>query len=1304
MIKTLMAAAVAAGLVLSGSPVVTTGALLDETPNKDKRLWCAERDASGRTAAIEPFRTGERVLFYGDSITHGGKYVCYLQLFENLRHPGSGVRLLNGGRSGGTVRTGLVNFDRELKASRPDRAFVMFGMNDIGVANRAKALEGYRANVSNLVSRFTAAGVTPVLMTPTPYDEYNLKAGANTPTRNEGLASAAEIVRRTAKGHNLGTVDFHAPMTKLFRESAEDFVFCRDRVHPGNEGHLYMAALVLDAMGVSPEVDGVALKARAGEGRVVFDYAPKALPLPQMPEYETLEAFYPLTERLNREIVRVAGLKPGRYTLAFDGRPVGDYSDEELAKGVNVALLDTPNQRRAQALVPVMRKLQTVLAQYRNVILVIRMVEDAKVDPMDFAAADAWLDKWLDGQKKSPWYRGVKAWVDGYRAGRERIAETEAEIESLYVQLAAVRPMSSRVTVDAIRIGGTAEVCVTASATEERTLPNLSSMACAWDGRRLKWTPNDRHPITNFVRYVELMTATGGNADRDMGEDFAPLVDLCRKALAYGLKPYLKLGNVPVRFTAGCDPRRKKQGGADGGSYGFNIRPPDDYEAYGRYMRSCAAALRRAFGLDEVRSWRFSVMTESNNPGEKGDSGWFAAKGGNAATLEAFVRLYDVTAKAFEAELGKGLVFGTHLLDPGEERRSFGYEDVLARCRPLRLLPISYYFGAPNGDKAGEAAVFDGLRDVLRAAGDGVISGIDEGRICFSRPGVKSKDLRTRTVGQSYQAAFNVRLAKTVFDAGGDYIASWGFFAGEDPLFAGVPTFDYFTAREIAKFAGMRRCAVRTDGAVPEKEVVDAIAAVSSDGRTVRVAVSRLRDRLEFADSFDTTVRIVLPAALRAAGRLSVSELTLDDRNNWFLDWERERREKGVTDKDYWASPDDPNPLFILDDDSAKAFFRSRMSAYAAKAERVVPQVRSVVVPQDGVVSLPVAFRGNGAAFIELRGASVAAEWERKGRAEALEWFSAHQFGRTPIGRTPDETFGPTYVSFPGLGLRIDVSCHLPEGASAEHPVPVFLFGDHVDIPSTPDFQRGVYKGLPIGEITSRGYAFVRWNFNDVCPNASAYNKPGLWPIGIIAKLATGDEKATNVVRQADSWGTIGAWAWGNSRVLDWIESRPELNARKVAVVGHSRGGKTALWTAAQDTRFAMAVANGSGCGGAGLARERVKHEGSERFKNILGTFPNWFCPAFTEWIGREAEVPHDSDDLIRLVAPRLVYVASGDRDTWACPASEKAAVDAARDIYRAYGAEDRMGYHCHKGPHKLHAEDWAKFMDFAAVRRSERK
>ena len=335
-----------------------------------------------------------------------------------------------------------------------------------------------------------------------------------------------------------------------------------------------------------------------------------------------------------------------------------------------------------------------------------------------------------------------------------------------------------------------------------------------------------------------------------------------------------------------------------------------------------------------------------------------------------------------------------------------------------------------------------------------------------------------------------------------------------------------------------------------------------------------------------------------------------------------------------------------------------------------------------------------GCAGMMTRQNRIVEEWERTRRAETLRWFEEHQFGRTPVGRLPDQVIGETSVAFTNAGIRISITCRLPKGADAAHPVPVFLFGDHRG-GEKPPFAQEEYDGIPTNSITSRGYAYVRWNFNDVCPNVNRYEKSlDWWPVGVIAYLATGDKNATNVVRAASSWGTIGAWAWGNSRVMDWIESRPELDAKRVAVVGHSRGGKTALWTAAQDTRFAMAVSNGSGCGGARLGR--ANDPKAETFEKILHIFPNWFCPAFAEWIGRDAEVPHDADDLIRLIAPRLVYVASGSEDAWAGPAAEKAAWDAAHDLYRAYGHEERMGYHCHEGPHKLRPDDWDRFLDFA--------
>ena len=327
-------------------------------------------------------------------------------------------------------------------------------------------------------------------------------------------------------------------------------------------------------------------------------------------------------------------------------------------------------------------------------------------------------------------------------------------------------------------------------------------------------------------------------------------------------------------------------------------------------------------------------------------------------------------------------------------------------------------------------------------------------------------------------------------------------------------------------------------------------------------------------------------------------------------------------------------------------------------------------------------------------GGDEISRWESGGRAEVLKWFSENQFGVTPIGRPDDEVIGDRTVSFADGKLTIHIHLSLPKGADAAHPVPVFVFGDHVLLDRKPPYTQGHYDGIPTNAIISRGYAYVRWNFNDVCPNVTlSTGDLARWADGVIAWQALG--KTSGWVRRTPtSWGTLGAWAWGFSRVMDWIETRPELDAKRVAILGHSRGGKTALWAGAQDTRFAMVISNGSGCGGAKL--NNFDCPNSEHIGNITWSFPNWFCQNYFRWIGRDREITHDSDDLLRLIAPRLCYVASGSEDKWAGPPAEKAAWERAHDIWKVYGHPERMGYHCHEGRHKLRADDWEKFMDFA--------
>lgn len=244
--------------------------------------------------------------------------------------------------------------------------------------------------------------------------------------------------------------------------------------------------------------------------------------------------------------------------------------------------------------------------------------------------------------------------------------------------------------------------------------------------------------------------------------------------------------------------------------------------------------------------------------------------------------------------------------------------------------------------------------------------------------------------------------------------------------------------------------------------------------------------------------------------------------------------------------------------------------------------------------------------------------WELGRRVETLRRFEATRSGKTPCERPPDEVIGASSVAFTDAGLRIAIVCNRPAGADAAHPVPVFLSGD-----SRNGANGAGAAGVPLHSLAARGYAFVRWTFDDP-------------------------------VRAADRWGADGARTCGLSRVMDWIESRPELDAARVAVLGDGRDGEIALWTAARDERFALAIAGGPWC-------DALRPGGADAPK---------------------------ADDLLRLIAPRLVYVTGG--------AAENAAGTAAHDLYRAYGLEERIGGHVRDGADGLNPYDWERIMDFA--------
>lgn len=323
-----------------------------------------------------------------------------------------------------------------------------------------------------------------------------------------------------------------------------------------------------------------------------------------------------------------------------------------------------------------------------------------------------------------------------------------------------------------------------------------------------------------------------------------------------------------------------------------------------------------------------------------------------------------------------------------------------------------------------------------------------------------------------------------------------------------------------------------------------------------------------------------------------------------------------------------------------------------------------------------------------------------------LDTFLSEVYGRRPVERPAEMTFEDVYPpeTFARPRRNVDalrryVECRYrgPYGEGsfrftvflpkdAKGPVPAFLLinignpGLHADV-----WQFVRSEHWPVDTITDRGYAAIAFNYEDVAPDT--YDAKTAFRFGVFHCF-----EKPGASRPDDAWGSLSAWAWGASRVMDWIETCHDIDAKHVAVVGHSRGGKAALVAGVMDKRFALTVSNGSGCGGAKLNHAILPK--SEHLKNILNGVGYWFCRNFRKWIDRESEMPFDQHQWLSFVAPRLLFVSSGSTDDWAGPEGEKVSVDLARPAWGARGDVD-VGYFRHDGPHALRRDDWTAFLNF---------
>jgi hypothetical protein len=373
--------------------------------------------------------------------------------------------------------------------------------------------------------------------------------------------------------------------------------------------------------------------------------------------------------------------------------------------------------------------------------------------------------------------------------------------------------------------------------------------------------------------------------------------------------------------------------------------------------------------------------------------------------------------------------------------------------------------------------------------------------------------------------------------------------------------------------------------------------------------------------------------------------------------------------------------------------------------------------------------------LVMLDGKKVITEkqWVNKRRPELKKLFEHYMYGAAPpaprvnakLERIDKSALGgkatlkEITLTLAGIdGPKINLLLVIPNKRTG--PAPVFVgmnfCGNHAvladpKIHLNTNWIYGNQKGVKDNRATekSRGTQIDVWNIEDAIDRG--YAVATFYSGDIDPDRADVREGVQKFFGKEYDWGTIAAWAWGYSRVIDYLVTDGDIDFARIIAVGHSRLGKTALLAGAFDTRIALVIPHQAGCGGSAPSRPAVGNKGAESVKRINTSFPHWFNANFKKFSDEPERLPFDQHCLIAMCAPRPVLLSNAVEDKWANPDGQFALLLAADPVYRLVGAEglgaktmppvgklldSTLGYYIRNGKHSMNRDDWRVFLDYA--------